>query len=48
MNNLKVRIATRPFMGRVGTLSKGGKHIRLDDSNVLLLAKCFKYYPATL
>jgi hypothetical protein len=48
MTELKVRIATRPFMGRVGTLAKSGKCIVLDDSNVILLARWYKFYPATI
>lgn len=46
MNNLKVRIATRPFQGRTGTLAKSGRCIVLDDDNVILIAKWYKFYPA--
>jgi hypothetical protein len=48
MTKLKVRVATRPFQGRVGTMSKGGKHIILDDSNVILIAFWYKFYPASI
>lgn len=48
MTDLKVRIATRPFQGMVGTLAKSGRCIVLDDTNVILIAKWFKFYPATL
>lgn len=44
----RVRIATRPFQGQLGTLSKGGKHITLDGSNVVLIAYWYKFYPATI
>lgn len=48
MSKLRVRITTHPFQGKLGTLGKSGKHISLDDSNVILLAKWFKFYPATV
>jgi len=41
----KVRIATHPFQGKVGTLAKSGQCIVLENTNVVLIAKWFKYYP---
>jgi hypothetical protein len=35
-------------MGQLGILSKGGKHIVLDGSNILLIAYHYRYYPATI
>lgn len=47
MNNLKVRIATNPFRGMIGTLHKSGSMIVLDGTNVILIAKHYRFYPAS-
>jgi hypothetical protein len=47
MNDLKVRIATHPFMGKVGILHKSGRLIVLENTNIILIAKWFKFYPVS-
>jgi len=45
MSKPKVRIATSPFRGQVGTLAKSGRCIVLENTNIILIAHWFKYYP---
>lgn len=45
MSKPKVRIASHPFQGKIGTLAKSGKCIVLENTNIILIAKLFKYYP---
>lgn len=47
LSRLRVRVATRPFMGRVARLSKTGKCLVLEDDNLILIAKYYKFYPVT-